>query len=109
MGHVMYSVKEMTRRFEQNSVLNSHNTCNLHKFEQKSTNTSFFWTEFWCRWSIPYLNFSINVDGHTLSDYAVKMSNPSEWGSALEIAAAAEMFSVGIYIYQLRRGREIQS
>lgn len=52
---------------------------------------------------------SINVDGHTLSSYAVKMSNPSEWGSALEIAAAAEMLSVGTYIYELRRGREIQS
>ena len=52
---------------------------------------------------------SINADGRTLSSSAVKMSNPFEWGSALEIAEAAEMFSVGIYICQLRRGREIQS
>lgn len=39
------------------------------------------------------------MDGYTCSSYYVKMMNSKEWGSDLEIAAAAELFQIGIRVY----------
>ena len=39
------------------------------------------------------------MDGYTCSSYYIKMMNSKEWGSVLEIAAAAEMFQIGIRVF----------
>ena len=45
------------------------------------------------------LSEAVGMEGFTCSSYCAKMLNLMEWGSVIEIAAAAEMFLIGIRIY----------
>lgn len=42
---------------------------------------------------------AVGMDGYTCSSYYVKMMNSKEWDSVFEIAAAAELFQIGIRVY----------